>query len=289
MANSFQLIAPAGKTSDINLENSITCMAHYGYELKKDYLKYDPISYLAADDSLRLSSLETAWLSQQTLICLRGGYGCTRILDQIDWKKLKETENQLIGHSDISALHLAFLKHGIKRTISGIMAAAEFLRNPDTQLTIKSLNHCLKKETFSHEWLPKYNSKTLFKTEGFLVPVTLSVLCSMLGSKHIPNFSGAILIIEDINEAPYKIDRMLTQLKLAGIPQISNAIVMGDFNNCGDQSELHRIFADFAKDLDSPVISGLPFGHCLPRINLPVGALAQLNFQSTATLKIIEY
>ena len=111
----------------------------------------------------------------------------------------------------------------------------------------------------------------------------------MLGSQHLPDFNGSILVLEDINEVPYKIDRMLTQLKLAEIPQVCNAIVMGNFNSCGETNELHRVFADFAKDIEAPVISGLPFGHCLPRLNLPVGAHVELEFKSTATLKIIRY
>ena len=282
----LQLIAPAGKASEENLKASESTMANYGYELKKDFFQYAPVSYLASKDESRLSSLEQAWLSDEAVICLRGGYGCTRLLDKIDWNKLRSKQNILIGHSDITALHLAFLKHGIKRSISGIMAAAEFTRKPDDLITLSSFRQCLEGLSFQHEWIPTYNSNTLFSAEGKLIPVTLSVLCSMLGSNHIPDFSKSILVLEDINEPAYKIDRMLTQLKLANIPQVCNAIIMGNFNNCGDSTELHRIFADFASDLNAPVISDLPFGHCLPRLNLPVGAHAQIKYQSTATLKV---
>ncbi|MDD7984826.1 LD-carboxypeptidase [Lentisphaera marina] len=289
MNNNFQLIAPAGKSSEENLDLATPCMGKLGYSLKKDYFSYEPLSYLAASDEQRAQSLTRAWLAEEPIICLRGGYGCARLLDLIDWKKLRKTQNILIGHSDISTLHLAFLKHGMKRSISGIMAAAEFTRSPDKQVTLSSFDKCLNEELFQQEWLPNYYSNVSFKASGQLIPVTLSVLCSLIGSQHLPDFTGSILVLEDINEAPYKIDRMLTQLLLAGIPQVCEAIIMGDFNNCGDVSEIHKIFADFAKQSQTPVIGGLQFGHCLPRLNLPVGAEAELTFHSTATLKILRY
>ncbi|EDM26747.1 LD-carboxypeptidase family protein [Lentisphaera araneosa HTCC2155] len=289
MIKSFQLVAPAGKASDENLELATPSMKALGYELKKDYFSYKPLPYLAASDEERARSLSEAWSSGEAVICLRGGYGCTRLLDLLDWEQLRKTSNLLIGHSDISALHLAFLKHGLSRTISGIMAAAEFTRLPDQALTLSSFEHGVQQESFQYEWVPSFYSSINYKVSGKLIPVTLSVLCSMVGSQHLPDFSESILILEDINEVPYKVDRMLTQLKLANIPQLCAAIIMGDFNNCGSEQELNRIFIDFAKSTKAPIINGLPFGHCLPRLNLPVGAEVELNFHSTATLKIIRY
>ncbi|WDE97069.1 LD-carboxypeptidase [Lentisphaera profundi] len=291
MKSEFQLIAPAGKASDDKLAAASPAMEAFDYHLKKDYFYYSPLSYLAAPDKQRAESLTDAWLGNDPLICLRGGYGCARLLDMIDWDSLRSSQNILIGHSDITALHLAFLKHGLKRTISGIMAAAEFTRSPDTKLTLKSFDQCLRGELFSHTWSPAFSTQESFKVSGKLIPVTLSVLTSLIGSQHLPDFENSILILEDINEAPYKIDRMLHQLKQSQLIDSVSAIVMGDFNNCGQEHELHEVFADFAKDFSFPIIDNLPFGHCLPRLNLPVGAEAMLELETNkeATLTITRY
>jgi muramoyltetrapeptide carboxypeptidase len=290
MKTKLQLIAPAGKTSAENLDLAQPCMADLGYDLKKDYFSYEPLSYLAASDEQRAESLTQAWLSGEAVISLRGGYGCARLLDLIDWEKLRKTQNILIGHSDLTALHLAFLKHGISRTVSGIMAAAEFTRNPDRELTLNSFEHCLKGEQFSHAWTSSYSNSSKASAHGKIIPLTLSVLCSLIGTKHLPCFDNSILILEDINEAPYKIDRLLKQVEQSQLFNKVSAIIMGDFNNCGDAKELHPIFSDFAKNFNCPLISGLSFGHCLPRLNLPVGAEASLEInQNEITLNVIRY
>ena len=290
MINRFQLVAPAGKASEGNLKLAAPSMKALGYKLKKDYFSYQPLPYLAASDEERARSLSEAWSSGEAVICLRGGYGCARLLDLLDWEQLRKTQSLLIGHSDISALHLAFLKHGLSRTVSGIMAAAEFTRDPDQELTLKSFDNCINQKPFTHSWKPSFVKQTENSVEGQLIPVTLSVLCSLLGTNHLPNFDGAILVLEDINEVPYKVDRMLNQLKQSKLFAKLSAIIMGDFNNCGSQDELNTIFADFASHFDFPIVSDLTFGHCLPRLNLPVGAKAQLDIKNQqATLHIKRY
>ncbi len=289
MPEILQLIAPAGKCQDELLAKAPEGLINWGYTLKENYFSYNPLAYLANNDKHRALSLQQAWISPDPIICLRGGYGCARLLNIIDWSSLFKTQNILIGHSDITALHLAFLKHGLSRTISGIMAGAEFARGIDRDLTFNSFKKCLDGELFSHSWQSSLHNKD-FSTKGKIIPVTLSVLCSLLASEYLPDFNESILVLEDINEAPYKLDRMLQQLTLAKIPQQCAAIVMGDFNNCGTREELHSIFADFAKQNQVPVITDLPFGHCLPRLNLPVGAEVELNHnQDQSTLTILRY
>ena len=284
------LIAPAGKIPKENIALALETLPRYGLDaLKGDYLDQNK-RYLAANDDHRLHDLEKAWSdeSNDLVLCMRGGYGCARLLDKIDWTKLKEHNNTLIGHSDITALHLAFLAKGLKRSISGIMAAAEFIREPDEELTLSSFRKCLNAELFDHQWSGE--SIQQGETQGLIIPVTLSVLCSLIGSDYLPSFKGAILILEDIGESPYKIDRLLCQLQLAGILDQLSALIFGDFNNCGSEAELQEIFSEYAAFVKGPVMTELPFGHCLPRLNLPVGALAKLEVASgSAKLSLIKY
>ena len=153
---------------------------------------------------------------------------------------------------------------------------------------MKSFWHCLKAEPFDHNW----NASIIRQgqTQGRLIPVTLSVLCSLIGSDYLPSFEGAILVLEDIGEVPYKIDRLLCQLKLAGILDQLNGLVFGNFNNCGDEAELETVFREYSEDLAIPVVCNLAFGHCLPRLNLPVGALARLDVaHDSAKLSVLNY
>ena len=284
------LIAPAGKIPKDNISLALETLPQYGLiPLKGDYLDQTQ-RYLAAKDEQRLNDLESAWKNESNdlVLCMRGGYGCARLLDKINWAELQKSNNILIGHSDITALHLAFFTKGLKRSISGIMAAAEFIREPDEELTLSSFRKCLKAELFDHDW-----SGTTIRegySQGRLIPVTLSVLCSLIGSDYLPSFKGSILVLEDIGECPYKIDRLLCQLQLAGILGDIEALVFGDFNDCGSTEELNEIFSEYAQYVNGPVITGLAFGHCLPRLNLPVGALAKLEVASgSAKLRIIKY
>jgi len=119
------------------------------------------------------------------------------------------------------------------------------------------------------------------QAKGRLVPVTLSVLCSLLGTKYLPDFNGAVLVVEDVNEAPYRIDSYLNQLRLSGVLGGLSALVFGDFKNCGDESEQSYIINKYKSEVKGPVLSGLPFGHCDPRLSLPVGDLVELDVRES--------
>ena len=284
------LIAPAGKCPPENIKLALQELPSYGIEPHAGVFINTPHRYLAANDDQRLHDLESAWneSTNDLVLCLRGGYGCARLLESIDWHTLKQSQNILVGHSDISALHLAFFSKGIGRTVSGIMAAAEFIREPDEGLTLKSFFHCLEAKPFEHKWQAK-ELKT-GTSSGPLIPVTLSVLCSLLGSNFLPSFKNTILVLEDIGEAPYKVDRLLCQLKLAGILDELSGLVFGDFNNCGSEDELQEIFEEYSHSLNIPVAQGLPFGHCQPRLNLPVGGEARLDVTvDSAKLSVLKY
>ena len=122
-------------------------------------------------------------------------------------------------------------------------------------------------------------------TKGSLIVGNLTVLTHLIGTKHLPNFNNSILIIEDIAEAPYRIDRMLTHLRLAGILQQLSGLGFGSFTSCNDEEnvdkkksfELLDIFRDRTQDLKIPIVSNLPVGHCLGNASLPQGSQAILN------------
>ena len=181
----------------------------------------------------------------------------------------------LIGHSDLTIVHLAMLKEG-GVTLSGLMAAHELAEELD-EMSEASLFSSLGGEFHIPESVfQKCVPRKKGFAQGLLVPVTLSVVCSMLATPYFPDLNGAIMLIEDINEAPYRLDAYLSQLQLAGILENLGALIFGDFSNCGESEDLEYLIEKFSKYIKGPVFSGLQFGHCMPRISVPCGIIAQV-------------
>ena len=234
--------------------------------------------YLSGEDKLRAKDIEDMFLDKEVdgILCLRGGYGTPRILDKINYDVIKNNPKFFIGYSDITALHIAFNQKCNLITFHGVMAST----CPEwDEFTYKSLINSINYTDALDIKNPKGEKiYTLIEgsCEGILTGGNLSLILSTLGTDYEIDTKEKILFIEEIDESIYRLDRMLTQLDLAGKFKDCNGIIFGDFCNCKkdnkDDFELIDLLKDKIQKYNKPCILNLKSGHCKPMITLPLGA-----------------
>ena len=250
--------------------------------------------YLSASDAQRVQELHAAFSdpSVHAIICLRGGYGSARLLSQIDFQLLRSHPKPFVGYSDITALHLALARHAGFVSFHGPMLTSDLLRNrqPPTE---QALFDQLQGRQPAGSWLPHplqfpLHSLRCGAAQGRLMGGNLTLIGSTLGTPWEIDTLGAILFIEDVGEPPYKIDRLLTQLRLAGKLQGLRGVLIGDFSDVSaagssqeqqnrDAARLERLWQEFFVPLGVPVMAGWRSGHVDPNLTLPIGALVTLD------------
>ncbi len=207
------------------------------------------------------------------LIALKGGYGSGRLLDLLDFDLVQKKAKPLIGFSDTTALQLGlFAKTGLV-SYTGLSPRKDITDLGVNKLIEQSFKMCLAHNSFSCSVQPMGKPKNI---QGVLMGGTLSLINELIGTPYQPDFSGKILFIEDVMEEPYKIDLMLTHLRLAGIFNQVNAVVFGDFYKCFSSDKNDGTIQEVLNDLHSrlpfvPMYQGLNYGHGDSRILLPIG------------------
>lgn len=277
------LICPSGGFIDYKPIKLVTnYLKTLGYKVKVGeslIASKKAYKYLSGSDQERLNDLTKMWLddSVDAVFCLRGGYGSTRILPMINYEIFKNNHKLLIGYSDITALLLSIYSKSGLVTFHGPMLGIKTLNEklvPKNKRSVSSIWKVLKDKDFSISYKVKGIS-TVYpgKASGILLGGNLSVICSMLGSKFLPNFNKSILFIEDCNEEPYKIDRMLTQLKNAGVFEQISGLVVGSFYKCKfkNKNEVINLIKDRLGKNKIPTIYNFPCGHGKNNFTLPVG------------------
>ena len=222
------------------------------------------LEHLAADDDARAGDINAA-IDDETvdiIWAVRGGSGAGRLLNKINWQKLRKREVLFAGFSDITAIHWAMAKHGISGNLAAPMMS--FLAKAADQLSIDSLPEAVEGKA------KEFRLPALRKGEitGKVLPGNIAVASSLCGTPFFPETAEKILILEEIGEEPYRIDRMLTQLRLAGTFDRCAAVVFGHFTNCGDAGQRMKVLQDFTARVACPVFCGLPHGHELPFCSL---------------------
>ena len=249
----------------------------------------------AGSDEQRIAALHEAAQRDDVDIVMaaRGGYGLSRLLDRIDYDLLANSNKVFVGHSDFTALLLAlYAKHNVM-TFAGPNAAFDFGAEVVSDFTVEHFFSLLRAaQTTIH--VSVINPYAL-KTEGVLWGGNLALVAALLGTPYMPAIDQGILFLEDINEHPYRIERMLYQLFHAGILQRQRAVILGDFsgyqlyaNDAG--YDLDSVILHFRERLDIPILTGLPFGHVRDKLTLPIGALCELTVAATEyTLRLSGY
>jgi muramoyltetrapeptide carboxypeptidase len=266
------VVSPSGPADPARLERGCAVLRGLGLEVVvgKHALDRFPhgLTYLAGADADRAADLQEAWCDPRisAVFCARGGYGAARILDHLDWAALgRATPKLLHGSSDITALHAAFGRRLSVPTSFGPMVA--------------SLIADAEPEALTHLWssifgegapVPGSHALRGGRAAGPLTGGNLTLLSSLLGTAYAPEpAAGRVAFLEDVGEAPYRVDRMLTQLLQAGWFDDAAGIVLGTWIDCG---ELDAVFADRLTPLGLPILAGVPVGHGPRQLTLRLGA-----------------
>ena len=295
VGDTLGVIAPSSALSEERVTRAVNNLTNLGFKIKLGKNVRAQNGYLAGTDAERLEDLHWAFSDPEVdaVWCIRGGYGATRLLPKVDFKLIKKNPKIFIGYSDITALHVAiFQKTGLV-TFHGPVGTSDY-----TDFTKPNVWNVLTNPTPQYKLVNAdantQNESNLFKTEvisagkcrGQLIGGNLSLLSAMDGTPFaLDNLKGKILFMEDIDERPYRIDRMLTQMlqshdlsKLAGI-------ALGIFEGCNPKTDENSLsLIDCLKDrlgnLGIPVIYGLSFGHISNQYTLPVGIEAEMDTET---------
>jgi len=248
--------------------------------------------YLAGSDAERVADLNAA-LRDPTLDaiwCLRGGYGVTRILDQVEFEALAQRPRAVIGFSDITALLLAAHRHTGLVTFHGPMARApltKFSREHQARVLIQQerpgrLGRLPAPSDVLVPRSPRIVALRGGKAEGPLLGGNLTLIQCLIGTRHLPDFDGAILFLEDVGEELYRIDRMLAHLRMAGILDKVAGVVVGQFTETTRRGAdgamgFDEILATYLQPLGVPVGFGFPIGHVDDQWTLPIGVRARFD------------
>lgn len=271
------------------LEPSIWAMEKMGFRVVTGESCFKKHGFLAGDDSLRSADINKMFADDSIagVFCIRGGYGSQRLLNKIDFELIREKPKFFCGYSDATALHIAINQICDLITYHTPMPSTEIYKTLD-DYTAYYYNSCVFGRTLRELMNPAGQEiKTLVKgsCEGELTGGNLSLLSSSLGTPYEIDTRGKILFIEEVEEEPYKIDRMLLQLKLAGKFSDCAGVILGAFTDCvpsrPDRSlSLTQIFEELVADEGKPAVYDLACGHCMPTMSLPLGARVALDAEN---------
>jgi muramoyltetrapeptide carboxypeptidase len=283
------LVAPASSSSsEEKLESGIRYLEQAGYRIKVGDHVRKTRGYLAGTDEQRAEDFNAMVRNKdvKAVFAIRGGDGTPRILQMIDYRALKKHPKIIVGYSDITALQLAvFRKIGLV-TFSGPMPGVEMWKDfdPYTEEHFWRMLTSAKKfgplENPADEPLAVLRSG---KASGRLIGGNFALVVNAVGTPFFPSLQDAILFIEDVDEAPNRIDRMLAQLLNAGIRRRISALVFGKFTNCEPKHPgepfltLDEVEKDYAEKLRCPVVANFQYGHIPRKLTVPIGLRASLD------------
>ena len=286
------IAAPGGYALDeALLARGIARMEAQGLVVHNYYQPELKFQRFGGTDEARLAQLNAAASDPdvQVVMALRGSYGISRILPQIDFRAMADSGKLFVGYSDFTAFHMGMLQATGRISFAGPMICDDFIRDEPVDYTLDQLWDCLRGP--QHTVRGAGAGNPVVDVGGKLWGGNLAMLVHLLGTPYFAQVDGGILFVEDINEHPYRIERMLLQLLHAGVLDKQKALVLGDvsgyrlaaFDNGYD---LDAMLAYIRSRLPIPVLTGLPFGHIKERCTLPVGAQARLLSEQSGAFEL---
>jgi len=283
--DTIALTAPAGaifnKSHIDKIEKRLSAL---GFKTKRGKTLFMQEGYLAGDDKLRAQELNKFFkdTSVKAILTMRGGWGCARILDLLDYNLIKSNPKIIMGYSDITSLLIAITNKTGLITFHGPMGYSSWKSFSTEQVMTILVDGKVFKMGNPRNYLDGLETLTSGKASGELIGGNLTVITSLIGTKYEPDWKGKILFLEETSEEPYRIDRMLWQLKLAGVFDYINGCVLGAFNKCEPEEpqksfSLNEVLNQHFKHQTFPVYKGAAFGHIVPKFTLPIGTKVKMN------------
>jgi muramoyltetrapeptide carboxypeptidase len=286
------LINPAGATfHPVDVTVVEETLAALGLGMKAGEHLLDRYGYLAGEDKARAKDVNNMFADPDVsaLLSLRGGWGCNRLLDLLDYEAISRNPKILMGYSDITSLLLAINAKTSLVTFHGPVGIStwnQYSTNFVKKLLFNAEAFSMENPRDTGDNLAQVSDRVITitggKAKGRLLGGNLSVLTSMVGSDYLPNFEGSILFLEEINEDIFRVDRMLTQLKLAGILGRISGFIFGKCKECNPGEgfgslTLEEVFADHIEPLGIPAWSGTMIGHMDKKFTIPLGIEAKID------------
>lgn len=291
------IISPASATNDEKLvENGIKYIESLGYKTIVGKNVGKVRGYLAGTDEERIDDIHQMFGDKnvKAIFCLRGGYGAFRLLDKIDYKLIQKNPKIFVGFSEITALQMAFLKKSNLISFAGPMVVPNFSSEIDTfteERFWRSITSTASRERIQISAKQQLSKIKIGQTTGRLIGGNLSVFSALIGTGYVPELKNKILFLEEIDEPPYKIDRMLNQLKLNNSFKNLNGIILGSFKGCIEQDKnkktltLEEVWNDYFESVKIPVIHSFPHGHIKDMVTMPLGIKVRMNMKK----KFVEF
>lgn len=300
------MVAPSAAPNEPErIRFAIDTVESLGFKVKPGAHLFDRDGYLAGSDAARAADLNAMFADDgvDAIWCVRGGYGASRILPALDYALMQRKPKALIGYSDITALHVAIHRHAGLVTFHGPVAFRAF-----TPYSLGEIKRVLwtgetpvrlggpppfERAEGRVDWENRVATLVPGKVRGRLIGGNLCLMSHLCGTPYFPDLRGAILFLEDVEEAYYRIDRMLTQLWLSGALAGVAGVAFGKFTSCNpspfflQNRPLDAILAERCRALGVPAISGIMVGHIEDQTTLPVGCLAELDADA-GTLTLLE-
>lgn len=306
VGHTIGLVAPSSPSrddDDIRMAGEV--LESLGFRVKESAHLYRRHGYLAGSDAERAADLNAMFEDDgvDVIFALHGGYGASRLLPLLDYDCIRSNPKVLLGYSDITALLNAIHTQTGLITFHGKVAAGNF-----TDYSLAEFRKVLMSDAvdavigapppveIKAGRIDRENRRVRMvpgKAQGQLIGGNLTLLSHLIGTPYAPNFTDKILFLEDVGESVYRIDRMLTQLLLAGQLQRVAGIVLGKFTDCnptyssGSSLSLTEVFEERCGQLGIPVLRGLMIGHIADQTVVPVGCMAELDVEA-GTLRLLE-
>jgi muramoyltetrapeptide carboxypeptidase len=302
--DAIAFVAPAAPAEMPPLRAYAAQLEKEGYRvIIPDGIEKRKVGYLGGSDEERAAELNAMIRDPKVraIFPARGGFGLTRILDRIDYEALRKDPKIITGFSDLTALHLAVARKARVVTFHSPMPMSSLWRGdrPEYAFAAASFHRALFADAYKKDQRgyvisipedgPQPVKLVAGKAHGRLLGGNLSMICATLGTPFALDPKGAILFIEDVNEAPYRVDRMLSQLRLAGVLDAVAGVVVGAFTvkEPADAQEIERVVREYLQPLKAPVLLHFPVGHVRKNATLPHGGLVELDCDNSR-LRVLE-
>ena len=283
------IIAPSGYSPDAERdERGALHLQEHGWNIKNRVNPHDRYQRFSAPDAVRLAHIYAAAEDPEVdvVLALRGGYGLSRLLPQLDFARLAASGKKFAGFSDFTVFQLGLLAQTGTVSFASPLLTDDFDVEPCCEFSFDHFTRCLTQPDYRVDVAaadcPEIAGNPSLEAHGTLWGGNLTMLTHLIGSPYMPQIDGGILFIEDVNENPYRVERMLLQLHYSGILKRQKALILGNFTNYKSTPydngyDFEAMLTFIRGHVALPILKGLPFGHYVKKVTLPIGAQVALS------------